>query len=129
VIKYLGQQGFGTQGNRLRRFSAITLGNIGTRDPEAISLLIASFPDYEDGVSSEAEEAVRKIGAPAIPHLIKGLDSKEHAVRLRCAKALGELGAKAKQALPVLQKISAADEDPYVRKEAKGAVQMINNDY
>jgi TolB-like protein len=129
VIKYLGQQGFGYQGGTLRKFCAITLGNIKTTDPEGISLLISAFPDYDHGVSYEAEAAIKKIGAPAIPFLIRGLGSKEHATRLRCAKALGEQGAKAKQALPQLQQMTEKDEDPYVRVEAKGAVQMIKNDF
>jgi HEAT repeat protein/TolB-like protein len=129
VIKYLGQQGFGSEGGRLRRLCALTLGNIRTRDPEGITRLIASFPDYNDGVSYEAEEAIRKIGADAMPYLIKDLSSKEHAVRLRCAKALGNLGSKAKQALPELQQLASKDEDPYVRKEAAGAVQIISNDF
>lgn len=129
VIAYLGQQGFGSQGGRLRRFCALTLGNIRTRDPEGITRLIAAFPDYNDGVSYEAEEAIRKIGPDAIPYLIKGLISKEHATRLRCAKALGNLGGKAKDALPELKRLAHSDQDPYVRKEAEGAVQAISNDF
>jgi HEAT repeat protein/TolB-like protein len=129
VIKYLGQQGFGSQGGRLRRFCAQTLGNIRTTDPEGITRLIDSFPDYNDGVSYEAEEAIRKIGAAALPYLIKGLGSSEHATRLRSAKALGDLGAKAKSALPELKRLAAGDPDPYVKKEAAGAVQAISNDY
>ena len=129
VIKYLGQQGFGSQGGRLRRFCAQTLGNIRTKDPEGITRLIESFPDYNDGVSYEAEEAIRKIGVDALPYLVKGLGSNEHATRLRCAKALGNLGTKAKEALPELKRLAAGDKDPYVKKEAGAAVQMISNDY
>ncbi|HTG00688.1 MAG TPA: FlgO family outer membrane protein [Nitrospirota bacterium] len=129
VIKYLGQQGFGSQGGMLRRFCAQTLGNIRTTDPEGITRLIESFPDYNDGVSYEAEEAIRKIGMDALPYLIKGLGSNEHATRLRCAKALGNLGAKAKAALPELKRLAASDTDPYVKKEANAAVQVISNDY
>jgi TolB-like protein len=129
VIKYLGQQGFGREGGRMRKFCAVTLGNIGTTDPEGISLLIASFPEFDEGVSSEAEAAIKKIGVPAIPYLIKGLANKEHATRLRCATALGALGSKSKQALPELRRMEKKDSDPYVQKEAKEAVQMISNDF
>jgi TolB-like protein len=129
VIKYLGQQGFGYQGGKLRSLCAKTLGNIKTRNPKGIEMLIESFPDYDNGVSYEAEEAIKGIGLPAMPYLIKGLGHKEHAVRFRCAKALGNLGRSAKSALPELKRLSEKDSDPYVQKEAKGALQMISNDY
>ncbi|MFH0976533.1 MAG: HEAT repeat domain-containing protein [Spirochaetota bacterium] len=129
VIRYLAQQGFGYQGGRLRNFCAKTLGNINTKNPKGIELLIESFPDYDNGVSYEAEEAIKKIGLSAMPYLIKGLGHSHHAARLRCAKALGNLGRNAKPALPELKRLAAKDSDPYVQKEAKGAVQMITNDY
>ena len=129
VVKYLGQKGFGYQGGTLRRYCAETLGNIRTSDPRGITLLIEAFPDYDNGVSHAAEEAIQKIGINALPYLIKGLGNKEHAVRLRCAKALGELGARAKEALPELQRLADKDVDPYVRDYAKSAAQMIQNDF
>jgi TolB-like protein len=129
VIRYLGQQGFGSQGGDLRRFCAAILGNIRTKDPEGITLLIASFPEFDRGVSHEAQEAIKKIGIDAFPYLIQGLGSKDHAIRLRCVTALGYLGSKAKKALPDLQTLAEKDVDPYVRKEAAGVVQMIKNDF
>jgi TolB-like protein len=129
VIKYLGQQGYGSQGGKLRSLCAKTLGNINTSSPKGISMLIESFPDYDNGVSYEAEEAVKKIGLKAMPYLAQGLGHKEHAVRFRCAKALGNLGRNAKSTVPELKKIAEKDEDPYVRKEAQGAIQMIINDF
>ncbi len=129
VIKYLGQQGYGSQGGKLRSLCAKTLGNIRSTNPEGISRLIESFPDYEDGVSYEAEESIKNIGLPAMPYLIRGLAHKEHAVRVRCAKALGNLGKNAKSAVPELKKLVEKDDDPYVQKEAAGAMQMITNDF
>jgi hypothetical protein len=129
VIKYLGQQGFGYEGGKLRSLCAKTLGNIKTKNPRGIELLIESFPDYDNGVSHEAEQAIKGIGLPAMPYLIKGLGHSHHAVRLRCAKALGNLGKIAKSALPELKRLSEKDADPYVRKEAQGAQQMISNDF
>ncbi len=129
VIKYLNQQGFGNQGGKLRSLCAKTLGNIKTKNPRGIELLIESFPDYDNGVSHEAEEAIKAIGLSAMPHLIKGLGHNHHAVRLRCAKALGNLGRNAKSALPELNRLAGKDSDPYVRKEAMGAAQMISNDF
>ncbi len=129
VIKYLGQQGYGSQGGKLRSLCARTLGNIKTSNSKGITLLIESFPDYDNGVSYEAEEAIKKIGLQAMPYLAKGLGHKEHAVRFRCAKALGNLGKNAKNSVPDLKRLAEKDENPYVRREAQGAVQMITNDY
>jgi hypothetical protein len=129
VIKYLSQQGFGRNGGRLRRFCALTLGNIKTSDPKGITLLIESFPDYDNGVSHEAKETIKKINVAALPYLIKGLAHEHHAVRYGCAEALGNLGKKAEKAVEELEKIAKRDDNPYVRKQAKGAVQMINNSF
>ncbi|MDY6792831.1 MAG: FlgO family outer membrane protein [Thermodesulfobacteriota bacterium] len=129
VIKYLGQQGFGRKGGRLRRFCAVTLGNIKTTDPKGITLLIESFPDYNNGVSHEAKETIKKINVAALPYLIKGLAHEHHAVRYGCAEALGNLGREAEQAVEELKKIAQKDDNPYVRKQAKGAVQMIENSF
>ena len=129
VIKYLGQQGFGRNGGRLRRFCALTLGNIKTSDPKGITLLIESFPDYDNGVSHEAKETIKKINVAALPYLIKGLAHEHHAVRYGCAEALGNLGRKAEEAIEELKIIAKKDDNPYVRKQAKGAVQMIENSF
>ena len=129
VIKYLGQQGFGRNGGRLRRFCALTLGNIKTGDPKGITRLIESFPDYDNGVSHEAKESIKKIGDTALPYLIKGLDHEHHAVRYGCAGALGNLGRDAEKAVEKLEEIAEKDDNPYVRKQAKGAVQMIRNSF
>jgi TolB-like protein len=129
VIKYLGQQGFGSNGGRLRRFCALTLGNIKTADPKGIALLIESFPDYDNGVSHEAKETIKKVNVVALPYLIKGLAHEHHAVRYGCAEALGNLGLKAEKAVEELKKIAQKDNNPYVRKQAKGAIQMIKNSF
>ena len=129
VIKYLGQQGFGRNGGRLRHFCALTLGNIKTSDPKGIALLIESFPDYDNGVSHEAKETIKKINVAALPYLIKGLAHEHHAVRYGCAEALGNLGRKAEKAVEELKQIAKKDDNPYVRKQAKGAVQMIRNSF
>lgn len=129
IIKYLGQQGYESKGGKLRNLCAKTLGNIKSKDPQGIEMLIESFPDYDHGVSYEAEKAIEKIGIPALPFLIKGLKHQHHAVRLRCAKALGNLGRFAKNALPELEKLSNNDQNPYVKKQAQGAITMIKNDF
>lgn len=129
VIKYLGQQGFGRQGEELRSLCAKTLGNIKTINPKGIEILIESFTERYNRVSGDAEEAIKGIGLPAMPYLVKGLGHNDHKVRQLCAKALGNLGRNAKEALPELKRLSEKDSDYYVKKEAQEAAQMISNDY
>jgi TolB-like protein len=129
IIRYLGQQGFGKDGATLRRNCAIVLGNIRSTNPEGIRLLIESLPEFDNSVSHEAMEAIKKIGADALPYLIQGLKHNDQAIRYRCVRAIGELRGKGKKALPELQQLSARDKDPYVRKEAAAVVQMIKNDF
>ena len=61
--------------------------------------------------------------------MTKGLVHEYHAVRYGCAEALGNLGRKAEEAVEELKKIAKKDDNPYVRKQAKGAVQMIKNSF
>ncbi|MDY6933943.1 MAG: HEAT repeat domain-containing protein [Spirochaetota bacterium] len=91
--------------------------------------LIESFHDYNNGVSSHSKEAIGRIGIVALPHLITGLRHEHHAVRYGWSEALGNLGWQAMKAVPMLKKIAKNDKNPYVRKQAKGAIQMITNDY
>ncbi len=133
VIKYLGQQGFGRNGDRLRRFCALTLGNINTADPKGITLLIESLstPDSnsEFGVIREAEKAIKKIGVTALPYLIKGLDHENRRVRYRCIEALANLGKKAEDAVEKLEEIAEKDEIPSIRQQAMEAIQWIKSDF
>jgi TolB-like protein len=130
VTRYLGQQGFDEKGGELRKKCAMVLGNIRSRNPEGIKLLIAQLAENDlYGVYYEALEALKKIGNDALPFLVQGLGSKERLVRLRCVTAIGELRKNAQKALPKLKQLAARDKDDYVRKEAAGAILMITNDF
>jgi HEAT repeat protein len=58
--------------------------------------------------------AIRAAGAPAVPELIKSLDSSDDMIRNSALFALGRIGPAAMAAEPVLEKMSKS-EDPFVR--------------
>src|SRR5437016_1499658 len=59
--------------------------------------------------------------------LVKQLKDKDEVVRLKAAKALGKLGAEAREVLPDLF-FAADDPDPDVRVVAKQAIKNIQED-
>lgn len=87
---------------------------------------IADFQDNSENgmVQARAMYALVKIGAPAVPPLIKALDSDNVDTRLMAVNTLGLLGPKAKEAIPALKK-KLADPDSSVQARAKDAIQKI----
>jgi HEAT repeat protein len=62
----------------------------------------------------------------AVTALTGALGDSSDMVRLTAAAALGRLGRQAKDALPVLQQMTAGDRNEAVRRQAKEAVEQIN---
>jgi HEAT repeat protein len=85
------------------QYAAIILGNIKSTKPKAIELLVQSLGSLEHTVPPAALKSLVEIGKPAIPYLIKCLDSQQGGVQYKCAKALGQMGPAAKSAKPALQ--------------------------
>jgi HEAT repeat protein len=78
------------------------------------------------------DEAVTRVGG-TIKALIKllrdwGSDLFQTAVRREAARALGQHGPKAKEAIPALVKCARRDGDVYVKKEAIRALGLIGKD-
>lgn len=68
----------------------------------------------------------RKMAASrAVSRLIMRLDSEKYDVRLKACRNLGDMGAEAIDALPVLKKVAKNDKDEYVRHFAKLAIKKI----
>jgi HEAT repeat protein len=65
--------------------------------------------DQDAGVSYQAAVALSRLGAAAVPELVKGLKADRMGVRVAAADALRHLGADARAAVPALV---AALEDP-----------------
>jgi HEAT repeat protein len=87
------------------------------KDPQ----LSSCHPHYALALAKIDRQAAKM----AVAVLIQALDAKGHAnTRLEAAKALGELGALAREAVPSLRK-ALDDPDEGVRSEAKEALKKI----
>jgi HEAT repeat protein len=95
-----------------RREAADALGKLGARAKTAIPALMAALKD--EFVSSNAALALRGIGAPAVPALVKGLKNANPMVRARSALGLAKMDGAAKSAVPALKK-ALKDHDARVR--------------
>jgi TolB-like protein len=94
-----------SQVREIHKHAVIILGNIRSSDPKALELLIQNLGSLEYEVPQSALKSLVSIGKPAVPYLIKGLDSEQGSVQYKCAKALGQIGPAAKSARPALQKL------------------------
>jgi HEAT repeat protein len=69
---------------------------------------------------------VAKIGRAAVPALRKGLQ-RQGTIRWGCAKALGEIGPPAKDALRDLQIVAATEINRFIRDDVEDAISRIAN--
>jgi HEAT repeat protein len=90
----------------------------------AVPHLIQALGDWDSGVRAAACEALVKIGAPAVPHLIQALGDGDRDVRVAACRALGEIGDG--QAVPHLIQ-ALGDRDWYVRAAACRALGQIGD--
>ncbi|MFH1540974.1 MAG: FlgO family outer membrane protein [Elusimicrobiota bacterium] len=113
-----------TEGD-LHRHAIIILGNIKTTYPKALELLIDSLGSFDTGVPDMAIESLAKIGEPAIPYLIKNLNSRDESlIQWRIAVVLGMIGPAAKSAQPALKKLLESPSRK-VQIEAEKALEKI----
>jgi HEAT repeat protein len=74
----------------VKRHAAKALGKIGDR--RAVNPLIRALEDEDEWVPTLAEEALVRIGKPAVGSFVEVLGEKNIYLRWRAAKALGEIG-------------------------------------
>jgi HEAT repeat protein len=104
-----------------RTRAALALGGFGPQAKIAIPSLVLIVDDAK--LSSYAIASLGRIGKDAVPALIKLLKHEKAKTRQATAKALGEMGPNASEAIPVLYSLAqAADESPGVREQAKAAL-------
>jgi HEAT repeat protein len=75
---------------------------------------------------AESDSGLREGLKPAVPILLKALDSPVSEVRQTAVEALGHLGSDAKTAEETLRGLARNDPQPNVRKAAAKAVQAIS---
>ena len=128
LIKMLDDQQFS-----FRPAVAYALGRIGAK--EAVSSLKKALESPDDQTLRIAsiwsllqiDPTNDKYVTTAIPLLTKAMESEKPVVRLEAARALGRIGARAKNAITALQ-IALSDKSPLVRREALIALAEIGPD-
>ncbi len=78
----------------------------------------------EWSVQQTVSDALRRIGSPAVPSLVRSLKSPDAAVRMRAADVLGRMGPDAKDAVPDLIE-ALGDDEATVRKMSIRALGQI----
>ena len=117
----------------VRHAAAYALGHMGPAAKAAIEPLKDHLENHGDDVLClvcawalvQIDPAGADTAKIALPHLIEGLSSQAPLVRREAADALGDLGARAREAAPLLGEL-ASDPDPAVAKAAKEALERIN---
>jgi len=120
-------------GNRLA--AAYALGKIGPAATAAVAPLAALADKGDDPMlATMASWALLKIEPgnatyfeQAVPRLRKALRSEREMARVEAARALGEIGAPAKSAIPMLELMSDGDPSEAVRAAAAAALRALKN--
>ncbi len=118
----------------MRARSATALGELGAKMLAVIpnlrqALRTLVLTDSDEAVRSNALRSLARIGPEAqtdVASLISSLGDEFPFVRMSAATGLGELGAKARAAIPALTSLSFHDSSPRVRLEAAVAIWRID---
>ena len=84
--------------------------------------------DIESGKGAnqvQLSRILRDIGPAVVPELVEFLKDEHPSRRLLAARALGEYGAGAKEALPALREVIREDNEPEVCVAAFRAIEQI----
>jgi HEAT repeat protein len=99
--------------------AAIALGRMGPATAAAVPNLIGLFEDKDEDVAVAVTIALRRIGKPAVPALIRALRDKD--TRFHAAGTLRRIGAPA--VAPLMQALRDPNED--VRRGAESALRWM----
>ena len=103
------------------------LENIDKSETDDINELIRGLSDKRTWIDSF--QALVRIGKPAVPALIDALRDEDHTTRLRAVNTLGELGAGAESAIPMLRQLRRLDSKDYIRDRADWVLKQIDPSY
>jgi HEAT repeat protein len=117
----------------VRHAAAFALGRMGPAAKAAVEPLKEHLEGHGDDVLClvcawalvQIDPAGKDTAKIALPHLIEGLSSQVPMVRREAADALGDLGARAREAISALNEL-LTDSDPTVTEAAKDALERIN---
>ncbi len=74
---------------------------------------------------ADSDSALRDVLRPALPLLVKGLDSAQTEIRRAAIQALGHMEGEAKSAEEVLRRLAGSDPQAEIRRDAEIAVKAI----
>jgi len=94
---------------------------------EPTSHWLSALGSEVESVQKDAVQALRRIGAPAVPELIQALQNENWRLRNQAAVALGTIGAEARDAIPALTGLLGA-QDKYIRSNAAVALGRIGRE-
>ncbi|HZY81200.1 MAG TPA: FlgO family outer membrane protein [Cyclobacteriaceae bacterium] len=107
----------------------ITLGNIKTSNPKAVEYMISVLPHYGNDTEA-AEEALVKIGKPAVSQLVAKLDKttiNDGGLQYQLITILGKIGKDASSAERSITRVLNASGNGDVKYAAEAALQAIKN--
>lgn len=106
-----------------RRQLIKTMIKVGPTEDVAIRALVAALGD--DQAQELVCKALGKAGLPALPALLEALNGKDKRVAGNAARAIGQLGSPARDAVPHLVRRAATAPDPYILERSRQAVRQI----
>ncbi len=110
----------------VRAAAALRLSMLKAAAAPAAQQLAQALEDEDDNVQGTSAKALVAIGGPAVQPVIGQLDSEKPLTRRLAIQVLGQLGGKAKAALPAL-KLRLEDDDEKVRQFAAAAIRVIQS--
>ncbi|MEQ9415761.1 MAG: hypothetical protein RIF39_18120, partial [Cyclobacteriaceae bacterium] len=112
----------------VQAYAIEVLGNIQTKDPKAIDYMISKLMSYNYKENDNAEEALSKIGQPAVQHLMNKLKSTtihDGGLRYKLVVLLGKNGKNAKAAESLLLKVQKESTNKDILYAIEAALQAI----
>ena len=109
----------------LRRDCIWLFTDASAASPELYPLLAAHAKHPDPGIRKEIMVAMGKFGKKGLPILWAGLEDADLDVRFCAVTGLEDMGAEAKEALPMLER-RLNDSDPGLRGRTAGALQCID---
>jgi HEAT repeat protein len=108
----------------VRRAAVVQLGRLRQDAVGACAELGATLASPDDQLSDAAAAALTRIGAPAVPELMRQVSSPVHRARYLAIYSLGSIGSPAKPAIAKLKEC-LEDDDARVRQLAEQALRRL----
>jgi len=112
----------------IQSLSMATLGHIKTTNQKAIDYMVSRLMSYNYLESDNATTALVEVGKPAVPELVKKLNSttdQDGGLRYKMIVILGKIGRDAKAAELTLKKMLIENRNADVRYAIEAALQSI----